>query len=539
MHMPAVMDPPEPHLNDVAGTQLPAPLPDASVLEDKTPPWMRTPSVSALFVVVIGVIFVIMANRPLHHTDLWDHLNYGRVVLQDRSVFQTEPLLSLAQGIPMVNVPWLAQVGLNLLNDRFGLSSLQFVYGLLISLSLGIIAWRTTKRSGSVVSGMIAVFVFFALNFQQFLVIRPQLVGVLFFSITAAWSLAHRRFSRLTWIGMPLMFAFWANCHASFSTGLLLLGLTGIGRFLDIWVRTRSLKAAVTEPQFDRIILLTQLCAAAVLLNPWGLAVYGEVFKVASNPNITSMFEWSPLNLHMKQGQWATVMTLVLLFALKVTPRRVRFVEIVPLVVTGLLAMWSARMINWWAPLMAICIGTHLPAAFRLWRKQQRRTEPYRATGLWTVVNAGICWVLFACTTFGIQLVHGKVAEPSRMMSSGTPFQLARNLQRIDAKNGLPKGIAFIPAEWAGYVMNAGPASVRPMVNLHVHVIPPEVWSDYLRILNGPSDWDHLLDQYGINLVIIDKDHQPGLLKRLVGSEDWSAVYADNQGAVFFRKKPL
>ncbi|MFN8706976.1 MAG: hypothetical protein ACK50J_09870 [Planctomyces sp.] len=73
--MTAVMDSTDPVVEDPIGTPEQPRLPDASVLEDKTPAWIRTPGISVAFTVVIGTIFVILANRPLHQTDLWDHLN--------------------------------------------------------------------------------------------------------------------------------------------------------------------------------------------------------------------------------------------------------------------------------------------------------------------------------------------------------------------------------------------------------------------------------------------------------------------------------
>ena len=88
-------------------------LSDARVLEDKTPEWLRTPSVSALFVLLLGILMVtLFGSRPLWPTDLWDHVNYGTWILENRSVAATEPLMPLAEGVPLVNTVWLAQVGL-------------------------------------------------------------------------------------------------------------------------------------------------------------------------------------------------------------------------------------------------------------------------------------------------------------------------------------------------------------------------------------------------------------------------------------------
>lgn len=516
---------------------LPAPeLPDARVLEDKTPEWIRTTSVSTGFVVLIGLVFVLFASRPLWHTDLWDHLNYGQNILATKTVSATEPLMRLCRGVSMVNIPWLAQVGMAALHNRFGLTALQFGYAATIAISLGVIAWRAVKLSHSALGGILAAAIFFKVNLDQLLVIRPQLGGVLFYCIVVAWLLGRSKHSRAAWIGLPIMFAVWANVHGSFSMGLLLMGLAGVGRFGDVLAISHSFRIACGDRELHRTILLTQVCAAAVLLNPAGLAIYPEVLNVAGNPNIESMFEWDALTLRSAQGQSAAAAALLAFIAIKLSPRRMHCGEMLAFVITGLLAAWSARMLNWWAPLAGILTATHLIAAMRKSTKWMQNPQPAKATGLWTLVNGGIIWILFALTPFGIQMVHGRVPDANRMVSPETPLA---TVAFLDSMETLPRGIAFVPAEWAGYVMNRGPKSLEPMVNLHVHVIPEQVWNDYMRMINGPSDWQGLMDEYGINLAVVDMSRQPALAKRFKESADWSAQYEDRQGIVYVRNRPI
>ncbi len=511
-------------------------LPDASVLEDRTPEWFRTTPTSALFVLLIGVVFALMANRPLWHTDLWDHLNYGQNILTTHTVSDTEPLLHLSRGVPMVNIPWLAQVSMAAVNNRFGLTAMQFGYAALIALSLAVIAFRSVRMSHSAFGGILACAIFLKVNLDQLLVIRPQLGGVLFYCVVVAWMLGRRKHSKLSWIGLPLMFALWSNVHGSFSMGLMLMGLAAIGRFGDVLVISKSLRVALLDRELHRTILLTQLCAAAVLLNPAGIAVYAEVLSFAGNSNLGSMFEWDALTLRSAQGQSAAAAALLAFMAIKLSPRRMRCGEMLAFVLTGLLATWSGRMLNWWAPFVGIIVGTHLIAAMRKTVAWLKNPEPGRATGLWTVVNLGLVWILFAFTSFGVQLIHGRIPDAQRLVSTETPLA---TVAFLDSTEDLPRGISFIPAEWAGYVMNRGPATVEPMVNLHVHVIPEQVWNDYIRIVNGPSDWEALMDEYGINMAVIDKDRQPGLARRIRESSDWTAQYEDSQAVVFFRDKRI
>lgn len=519
-----------------SAVERPAAEPDAPVLEDKTPEWLRMSPAATVFTLSIGFVFLIFANLRLWHTDLWDHVNYGNVILSDGQLPETEPLLTLAAGMRMTNLAWLSQVAMAWLADTAGLPTLQFVYGLLVATPLLLIAWRSSQMSQSVIAGVFAAGYFVGINLPQFLVIRPQLAGLLCFCTVLVWALGKRRMGPAVWVGFPLLFALWANCHGSFTMGLTLLGLAAVGRLMDIGRGAQSLRVAVSDPQLHRLILLIQLCAAAVLLNPWGLEAWTESFRVAGNPNIASMFEWDALTIRTPQGQRVAAGAVFLLLVIRMTPRRIRSFEVLALTLFGGLALWSQRMINWWAPIAAIVTAVHGVAWIRESHQLRRPTVAPRRTGLWTVVNLGLCWILFSFTNFGIQVVKGRTPDSAAMVSVATPVSTVHWLN-TEAK--IPGGLAFVPAEWAGYVMHSGPETVRSMVNLHVHVIPVEVWSDYLRLLSGPAETEAILAGYGINLVMIDRERQPRLFTRLQESEDWSVDYLDPQCAVLTRRNPI
>ena len=69
--------------------------------------------------------------------------------------------------------------------------------------------------------------------------------------------------------------------------------------------------------------------------------------------------------------------------------------------------------------------------------------------------------------------------------------------------------------------------------------MPEEVWKDYLRLIRGPADWQALMDEYGMNMAIVNKSEQPVLVKKIRESTDWKAEYEDRQGIVFVRKRPV
>ena len=514
-----------------------ADIPDTPVPEDNTPAWVRMSANSVLFVLTLGVLMIaVFASRPLWPTDLWDHVNYGDWMLSHGQVPYSEPLLPLAEGIPIVTSAWLSQIGLAALFSSQGFSGLQFAYGLLVILSLGVVAWGGVRRSGSAVFGFVALFACLALNWHQILIIRPQLVGVLFFSVVVTWLLAARTWHRAGWVLLPAMFAVWANCHGSFALGLTAMAIAGVGHAVTVAARAKSLRAGLTNQRFVRLFLITQMCAAAALLNPNGLAVFFEVLRVGWHPNIESMFEWNPLTLRMHQGQVATALGLLLMAVLHRSPRRLRLDETMLLVFTAGLTLWSSRMINWLAPVMALTLAGHGAATWRQIHGTVRSGVTSPKSGLWTVVNVGLCWIFFTFTTFGVQMIHGRSVDVKRAVSSKTPVSA---VEFLNAQDSFPAGLTFCSAEWSGFLQRFGPTDFRPMVNLHVHVIPEEIWNHYQRLIVGTKDWENLSETYCLNRAVTDKSRHKRLIGQLRESEDWMTLFEDAQTVIFEREHQI
>src|SRR5580765_7152570 len=82
----------------------------ADTLVDRTPQALRFPRAIAGFVALIGALFWTYSYQRLHHTDLSRHLPYGRIICETGGIPATEPLMPLAQGVPLIDTAWLAQV---------------------------------------------------------------------------------------------------------------------------------------------------------------------------------------------------------------------------------------------------------------------------------------------------------------------------------------------------------------------------------------------------------------------------------------------
>jgi hypothetical protein len=70
----------------------------------------------------------------------------------------------------------------------------------------------------------------------------------------------------------------------------------------------------------------------------------------------------------------------------------------------------------------------------------------------------------------------------------------------------------------------------------NIHLMPRNVWLDYLRVLRGDTGWDSTLDKYNVRVLIVDKKDQATLLHALKTAPDWARVFEDDQAMILRRK---
>ncbi len=510
--------------------------PDLANLIDRTPEKYKLSSSTAGLTAFFGLLYLYLCQRPIWHTDIWGHLVYGKALVAAGQLPATEPVLPLGKGLPFVDTAWLSQVVGYEVFAWLGLAGLQGVTaigGLLIAACAFV---SVVKASGSRWAGLGAVLVTLALQWADLMVLRPQLAGLVLFSITLL-VLTDPKKPLWPLIGIPCLFALWSNLHGSFPVGLLLLAAFAVGRWLDVYARCRYLLVAARDREFIYLVLLLQLSAAATLLNPYGLSIYSTVMQFSAHPNLQDLTEWQPLTLRTTLGQITAVVAFGLAACYRHTRRKIQTWELLSVVGLGLMALWSHRMIVWWAPLAGYLLGWHISS---LWTPKPIASadETTAATtsrsGKWTVVTVGLIWIFFGFSSLGTRLIHGKVATYDVATSDYTPVKATRYL----VKNP-PIGQVFNVYEWGDYLQWAGPENLQVFVNSHAHQVPREVWQHYMQIIEQNAGWDDLLDRYSVNTVILDTEFRQSFIRRLKDEAKWKLTYEDQRAAIFTRRKPL
>jgi hypothetical protein len=491
------------------------------------------PRTVAGFTLVIGIVFCWLSHQPVWHTDVWGHLAYGRLIDKTRPLPLTEPLMPLSRDVPFVDTAWISQIIGFRAFQSFGIPAIQFLYAASISVCLSLLVWRMYRQTGNALFCMVGGGLFCWVNWQQLSIVRPQLAGLVCFVLLFVL-LCGQSWRRMYWIVLPAVFALWANLHGSFPVGLAVLACFCIGRTGDVLLETKRFSAVMGDIQIRRYLLLSLLCAVAVLMNPYGTRLYTEVLTVASHPNLVDLVDWQPLSLKMQQGQAAAVAAMLVMIVYWFSPRRISIVEALLLIGLGAGCLWASRMLLWWASVAVYCFVLHGSAVWNRMSDNKYPRQHSTGNSTWTVVTAGLVWTFLALTPWGMSHLYGPrdASESRSSLSMLTPIDAVRYLNQFS-----PEGLIFNSYEWGDYLLWAGPESLNVFVASHAHLIPQDVWRNYLRVIHVKSDWSEILDRYHINTVIINSLDQAALFAELNRDANWHVAYDDGFAVVFVRQE--
>jgi hypothetical protein len=235
--------------------------------------------------------------------------------------------------------------------------------------------------------------------------------------------------------------------------------------------------------------------------------------------------------------------------------RRLRPTEILIVIAFGYLALTSLRNVMWWGWVTAPIIAENFAVwaeARRKTKDERRKTEeasggvaatanqgPGTRTSELYALNLGLVVLLLAGAVLYTPLwrqanplvpAYGKEA-----LAESTPMKLAAFL-----KSGSAPAPIFNYMEWGGYLewelfKYGQPHTGQMFIDGRFEARQVQVWRDYLAVSRGRSDWQDILDKYGVRTIVLNKEFHADLIPFVEGSGEWQQVYEDKQGLVFTR----
>jgi hypothetical protein len=311
-------------------------------------PYLSRFHLSLPLLVALGVYTqqLVVADTIIGDPDTYWHIAHGRWIIAHRAVPHEGIFSATMPHGPWVAHEWLGEVVLAGLFDSFGWAGLVAVTALCVAMALAMLL-RVLLRSLEPVHALVATVLAYFLTMPHILA-RPHIFSLL---LMVVWYYLLDAFqyggkNRL-WLCPPLMLI-WVNLHAGFITGFIMLGIYLTGNLIRS-IADETEKKGAYRKKYRTLALITLLCLAAALINPFGYHILLFPFSLVDNKFLMDhVQEFVSPNFHEPLPFKYFFFLMIAIFA--ISRERLNFMEIALILFFTNMALYSVRYI----PLLAI-----------------------------------------------------------------------------------------------------------------------------------------------------------------------------------------
>jgi hypothetical protein len=523
---------------------------------------------------VVALVFVVTSHVRLWYTDVWAHTRYGKYMAEHFRLPEREMFCDLAdQSQPYVNYQWLSQLatygtyslgawladGEPLAALAGGVEALRGLYALLVACRLALLAGALWRVSGSGWLTLAGVVLTIGLSLPNLSVLRPQTFAEIL--LPALLLLLSQRTPTVSGVAAIVgIMTLWANVHGSYLVGAACLGCACVSALAGAATRQIPWTSA------GRVAAAAVLGGAmALLANPHGPWLLVHTLELSRQPNIADMDEWNPIAFDSPWGVAFSVSLAILgitfllrwISATRMKPDsgeqhpvlwstpitlHVPLMHWLLLGIFGIQTLQHNRFMSWWVLLVPWVLVWHWRAIAEAWKLPlfDQDVPSFRKT----LLAASLVLVLLVWSAPAQWLLEGKPKPLARSLHEATPWQFVEELrhrkgnhypalaqwlrERYDDK---PFSDRIYTTETLGdYLVWAVAPETRFTMYTHVHLFPRQPWLECVRVKAGAPDWEAILQQRGVTLILAEAELFPGLRRRLLQASDRWQILVDETG---------
>lgn len=484
---------------------------------------MRQLTIQRVMLVTVFVLLLSLATRIPVDTDTWWHIRSGEYTLNEGMIYQ-DPFSFTKQGEEWINHSWGSQIllyGAYQIAGNIGLSLYTAILATAgMAMLYQICAGNVYLRSFVLVLGAATAAVFWSA--------RPQMTSF-FLSTVVLYLLYMYKYKRVDrlWLIPPVMLV-WGNLHAGFSIGFIFMGGVIAGEILGRLLNPQG-DNVVSWQGIRKLIIIALISVAALVINPYGLKMLLVPFQTVSIGALRDFIqEWNSPNFQGRQTWPFIFMIFGLIGALGATSKKLDVTDFVLVCGTAFMALLYGRNIAVFAVVATPILTYYLDAALneRGWILKPIQ----RVTRRQARINA----ILLGLIVFGALANMIAVLAPASVETAQRAFLPIDVAEFIEAEH--PAGPMFNSYNWGGYLMFALP-DYPVYVDGRTDLYKDEFLTRYLQTAVGGADWREVLDEDGINMVVVES--RSGLALNLREEPGWTLVYEDEKAVIFTRDEAL
>ena len=487
-----------------------------------TPTWLR-PAIVALAAFLLMACF----STEVADSDTYWHLMTGQYLVSQHKLPVPDPFsFTTYLGTPLpgeetvrafnLTHEWLSQTIMYLAYAAAGFGGIVLLRAILMTTFCGLVGLWTYRRSGGFYRAVAATFMA-AFIASYFTSDRPYQITYVLIMVTIL--IVESR--RWMW-ALPPMFLFWANCHGGFFLGFVVLGVYCAE---SLWRRWRGRPAADDR----RLWIVTAVCVPCAFLNPNGFLTLYILLAYRNSVMTGMLYEWQ------KPPLWPpSLLNLLLLSAAVVLVwqrKRTRPADWMLLALFGAAYLQAVRNSNLLGLVAPMILAAYIPFS-----KESRalpdsaKRQDSRGVADWAVAAVVACAI-------------------------AVPFARGRAFQLRSAEWKYPAGAAgflldhhvtgpmFNPYDKGGYLIWRTWPQLRTFID--GRSLNEKVFADYQRMTKYTPGTRELLDQYGIQVVVMNafeaNSGAPYVLPLALadpGEKEWKMVFSDAGATIFMRTPP-
>ncbi len=461
---------------------------------------------------ILGFGVFAMAARNALDPDMWWHLRTGQLILQNHAVFHADPYSFTRAGVLWVNHEWLSDILMFALYRFTGWTGLIAAFAVIISATF-VLVFRRCQGSASL-AALVTVWAAFATS--PVWGVRPQMISLLLASVLLTLRETDRR---LAWWIVPLMWL-WANLHAGFALGIVLLLLFFLGDAIDVLLGAQPWPEA--KPLLERLGMILAASLAVIPLNPYGFRLFSYPLETLRSPGMQNFIvEWFSPNFHDLNYLPFLAFLLTTIVAVGSVPRRLSASQLLLLVVTLFAALRSVRNISIFVLVAAPLLFEGLSACLR--RMSSNPSPAPTRRGL--ILNGAM---VLAVAVFALVRVQTVAVQQSEAEAAQFPAAAVAYL----AANHLPQPM-LNHYNWGGYLIWKLYPDYRVFIDGRADVYGDSLMEDFASVYYLNRNWKKPLEQWKIQTVILPPEAP--LLQALESTGGWRQAYSDGQARIFVR----
>lgn len=521
--------------------------------------WLTGPR---LLLAVMWATLLMLSWRSVRAFDIWLHMKSGELILTRHIIHDWDPYSFTAYGRPWNNHQWLGCILLRGVWAWGGTWALVVFRCVVIGIAF-VWSWALARRRG--VDAGLAMLLVLAGAYQMRMraLTRPYLISFIMF-MAVVWVLygcitrprlqrrpaSGRPFAdedRYLWgqggglLLLPALMLCWANLHAGYLMGLVLIGTFGVGEMIGVWASAGGkfrfeLLSGPLGARFRAMLVAGTAAFALCVVTPYGAETLMYPFRLTMTVSLLSRIaEWKPVQFAPAYNVywcllivgWLVMLRAVVVRGLSGQLRGSAGEMATDLLLFGgfsYLPLTGVRHIAWILLLAPVILGKHV---FLL----DGPTGPVAPKRL-ILASAALALALALGPLKMIR--HG--VEPPTIHHPQFPARACRFMER----NGLVDLRAYNSYEWGGFLIWLYGPERKVFVDGRCLVYRDDLLAETFAVSDGDigtepgkPNWRDVLDRWDVKLLLFRHGRYDS--SHLFRDRRWRCVYWDDGALVALR----